>query len=467
MTERKNLRALYGALLKQDFATFIGKTFLTVDPGTSYLANWHIRLIAEHLEAARLGKIHRLIINMPPRALKSICVSVAWPAWLLGHNPQSRIMAASYSAGLAVKHSLDCRSVLNSAWYRSIFPGVQISRDQNEKTKFMTTARGFRFATSVGGTTTGEGGNFLILDDPLSPAQAMSAVTRDMANHWFDHTFASRLNDKEKGVIVLVMQRLHPQDLTGYLLAKGGWTHLSLPAVATAREDYRLDGKLFVREQGELLHPVRENTELIERAKIELGSSAFAAQYQQQPLSEEAAMVKAWWLKRYHVAPASERIVQSWDTAIKSESHHDATVCLTFVEYAGKSYLLDANVLRVEYPELKRAFYSIAEKWKPVAILIEDRASGQQLIQDARRETHLPIIARNPKSDKITRFAAVSALIEAGRVELPEQAPWLADFEAELFAFPNAPHDDQVDAFTQYLDWLRGSSWEKLRIREI
>jgi predicted phage terminase large subunit-like protein len=467
MTERKKISKLYYELLKHDLPTFIGKTFQSVDPGTRYLDNWHISLIAEYLEAARRGKFTRLIINMPPRALKSICVSVAWPAWLLGHNPSSRIMAASYSAPLAVKHSLDCRMVLQSSWYKQVFPNVQIARDQNEKYKFMTTARGFRFATSVGGTTTGEGGNFLILDDPLSPAQAMSATTRDMANHWFDHTFASRLNDKEKGVIVLVMQRLHPQDLTGYLLAKGGWTHLCLPAVATARETHDFRTVKHVRDVGELLHKERESAALIERAKIELGSAAFAAQYQQNPLSEESAMVRPWWFKRYLVAPASERIVQSWDTAIKSEAHHDATVCLTFCEHEGKSYLLDAEMLRVEYPELKRAFMMLTEKWKPQAILIEDRASGQQLIQDARRETQLPIIARNPKSDKITRFAAVSALIEAGRVLLPEQAQWLADFEAEIFGFPNVPHEDQVDALTQYLDWFRENGWKKLSIRTL
>lgn len=466
MTENKNLPYLYHQLLKYDFSTFIGKTLATINPAAGYLPNWHIDLIAEYLEAARRGDITRLIINMPPRALKSVCVSVAWPAWILGHNPKSRIMAASYAQSLSVKHSIDCRLVIGSPWYRRVFPDVVLTGDQNEKHKFMTTGRGFRFATSVGGSTTGEGGNFLIIDDPLSPMQAMSDAGRDEANHWFDHTFSSRLDDKKKGVIVLVMQRLHPQDLTGYLLAKGGWRHLCLPAVAMATETHDFGNVHKRRDIGELLHERRENKELIERAKIELGSAAFAAQYQQQPISSEGMMVRPWWFKRYQEMPAAyDRIVQSWDTAIKSGSHHDASVCLTFAEHEGKSYLLDAQVLRAEYPELKRAFSTLAEKWKPQAILIEDRASGQQLLQDARRETSLPLIARNPKSDKVTRFAAVSAMIEAGRVALPEQARWLADFESELFSFPNGTHDDHVDALTQYLDWLRASSWEKLRIR--
>ncbi len=467
MTQSKKLLENFYEVLKTDFATFIGKTFQSVDPATLYLDNWHIHLIAEYLEAARRGDFTRLIINMPPRALKSICVSVAWPAWLLGKNPASRIMAASYSAPLAIKHSLDCRMILQSPWYRHIFPQVQIARDQNEKYKFMTTARGFRYATSVGGTTTGEGGNFLILDDPLSPMQAMNETTRDMANHWFDHTFASRLNDKEKGVIVLVMQRLHQQDLTGYLLAKGGWEHLCLPAVATEREVFDFGRVKHTRKEGDLIHNERENAELIARAKIELGSAPFAAQYQQNPLADEASMVRLWWFARYEELPVAGRIVQSWDTAIKSEAHHDATVCLTFCLHENISYLLDATVIRAEYPELKRAFTTLAEQWKPNTILIEDRASGQQLIQDMRRETQLPILARNPKSDKVTRFAAVSALIEAGRVALPKHANWLPDFEAEICSFPGSPHDDQVDALTQYLDWLREQSWNKAGIKRV
>ena len=400
----------------------------------------------------------RLIINMPPRALKSICVSVAWPAWLLGHDPTSRIMAASYSSALALKHSLDCRRVITAPWYQSLFPGTQLARDQNQKHKFMTTENGFRFATSVGGTVTGEGGNFLIIDDPVNAAQAMNKHWRERASHWFDHTFASRINDKRKGVIILVMQRLHQHDLTGHLLAKGGWEHLCLPAVAQAAATYSFGEFFHHCEKGELLHPERENRALIERAKIELGSAAFAAQYLQQPQPEEGAMLRPWWFSRYRAAPlVHDRCVQSWDTAIKSGKQHDASVCLTFAEHGGEIYLLDVTVLRCEYPDLKRAFYGLAEQWMPNVILLEDKGSGQQLLQDVRRETILPVLAVHPKTDKLTRFAAVSAIIESGLVFLPEQAPWLADFESELFAFPGGAHDDQVDALTQYLDWLRMS----------
>lgn len=458
----------YDEVLKPDLSSFIAKTLNTVDPGARFLPNWHIDLIAEYLEAARRREITRLIINMPPRSLKSVCVSVAWPAWLLGHDPASRVMAASYAASLSIKHSVDCRLVVNAPWYRALFPKTVLTRDQNEKRKFMTTRRGYRFATSVGGSATGEGGNFLIIDDPMNPAQAMNAHWRNHINHWFDHTFASRLDDKKRGVIVLVMQRLHQDDLTGYLLAKGGWRHVCLPAVAAKQEVYDFGGMRARRAMGELLHPERENAALVERAKVELGSMAFAAQYQQQPVPDEGAMVRPGWFRRYRILPgAVDRWVQSWDTAIKSGGQHDASACLTVAECGGVAHVADMRCLRLEYPDLKRMFYALAEQWRPQAILIEDRASGQQLIQDVRRETALPVVTIRPQDGKITRFAAVSAMIEAGKVALPEEAAWLAGFESELYAFPGGTHDDQVDALTQYLDWLRGQAWQRLGIRSL
>lgn len=458
----------YDCLIKNNFSSFIGKTLSTVDPSVGLQSNWHIELIAEYLEAARKSEITRLIINMPPRSLKSISVSVAWPAWLLGHNPKSRIIAASYAASLSIKHSLDSRLVINSEWYKNLFPAVRLAQDQNEKHKFVTTQRGFRMASSVGASVIGEGGNFLIIDDPISPAQAMNENWRRHAQNWFDHTFSTRLNNKEAGVIVLVMQRLHVDDLSGYLLNKGGWEHLCLPAVATVTRNYSFGNVIKIFEAGEILHPDRENLRLIERAKIELGSSAFAAQYQQHPLREEGGMLRRDWLSRYSELPQKiEKTVQSWDTAIKSGAQHDASVCLTFLEAEGKSYLYDARVMRLEYPDLKKRFYAHTQECKPDVILLEDKASGQQLLQDVRRETHLPLIAIRPKADKITRFAAVCALIEAGKLVLPASAAWLADFEAELFSFPDGAHDDQVDALTQYLDWRRSQSWERLGIRKL
>ena len=457
---------LLDAALRQDLASFTAKTFHTVDPGARYLDNWHVGLICAHLEACARGEITRLIVNIPPRNLKSICVSVAWPAWLLGHDPGARIMAASYSRELSVKHALDCRLVVGSPWYRRIFPGVRLAADQNEKHKFQTTARGHRIATSVGGTATGEGADVLIVDDAHNPRQALSPTMRQAALDWFDQTFSSRLDDKRKGVIVVVMQRLHERDLTGHLLAKGGWRQVCLPAEAERRTVVDFGGVRVVRRAGDLLHPAREGPAEIARAKRELGAYAYAAQYQQRPAPLEGGIVKGAWFRRYRVAPANPvRIVQSWDTAHKAAALNDPSVCGTWAETETGYYLLDVVRRRMEYPELKRTAKGLAGKWGADAVLIEDKASGQSLIQDLRAETALPVIAARPVADKLTRMSTVSPAIEAGRVFLPEQASWLPDYEAEMTSFPNSAHDDQVDMTSQFLRWAGARRAKGPRLR--
>ncbi|MGD9538539.1 MAG: phage terminase large subunit [Alphaproteobacteria bacterium] len=458
---------LEAARLRQDFSYFLRRAFATVDPSTAYLSNWHIALIGEHLKACAAGEITRLIVNVPPRSLKSITVSVAWPAWLLGRDPTRRIVAASYSLPLALKHSLDCRLVLGADWYRRAFPALRLARDQNEKAKFVTTARGFRYATSVGGTLTGEGGDILIIDDPHDPRRAASEVERARALAWFDQTFSTRLNDKRKGAIVVVMQRLHEDDLTGHLLKKGGWHHLCLPAIAEAREEHAFGAVHKVREAGELLHPAREGEAEIARAKHELGSYGFAAQYQQRPAPLGGGLVKLGWFRRYRARPAAPRlVVQSWDTAHKAGADNDHSVCGTFAETEGGFALVELFRARLEFPDLKRAALSLAVRDRPHAILIEDKASGQSLIQALRRETTLPVVPVRPVGDKLTRMAAASAAIEAGRILLPEAAPWLADYELELSLFPNAAHDDQADMTSQFIAWMlaRGPDVPRVRV---
>lgn len=457
----------YTQLLRQDFSAFIAQAFHTVNPGTLYLPNWHIDLIADYLEATRRSEITRLLINMPPRSMKSLCVSVAWPAFLLGHDPSARILAASYSQYLALKHAQDTRLVVGSPWFERSFPAFHIQPGNNEKHKFVTSQNGFRFATSTGGSATGEGGDFLIIDDPLNPLQAASRTSREQAAQWFDQTFSTRLNDKKRGRIVVVMQRLHADDLSGHLLARGGWEHLCLSARSEARQFFHINGHHYCREAETLLHSEREGVKEMERAQRDLGSGGFMAQYQQQPLAERGGMLERRWFSRYTHAPAREtmRIIQSWDTAIKAGANHDASACLTFGETEECIFLLDAVTLRAEFPELRRAVIAQAERWRPDGILIEDKASGQSLLQDLQKSTGLPVIACLPRHDKVTRMAACSPLIESGRLALPESASWLSAFEQEILAFPQGNHDDQADALSQYLQWLlRASASPRMRV---
>src|ERR1700722_3837240 len=211
MTSLSDARTLE-ALLRSDFRAFVHKAFATLCVGQRYINTWHIEAIALQLERVRRGEIRRLIINMPPRSLKSIMTSVAFPAFLLGHDPTQRIICVSYSGDLAKKHANDFRALVEALWYRNLFPGARIGRKDSE-TEIELTARGFRLATSVGGTLTGRGAQLLVIDDPLKPDDATSEAKRNAANEWFRTTLMSRLDDKRTGSIVIVMQRVHMDDL--------------------------------------------------------------------------------------------------------------------------------------------------------------------------------------------------------------------------------------------------------------
>lgn len=298
MTGEQDVR-LAQAMFRQCLPLFVGKVFRTVSPGVEYLPNWHVYAIAEHLAACERGEIRRLIVNMPPRYLKSLVVNVAWPAFLMGHRPSTRIISASYAQSLSTKHAVDTRLVMQSTWYRAMFPGVRLSADQNEKDKFVTTARGHRIAVSVGSAVTGEGGDFLIVDDPINPQQAYNAAARWQVRQWFDHTFSTRLDDKRRGVIVVVMQRLHPEDLSGYLVERGGFDVLTLPAIAERTEYIRIGEWQMKREEDEVLHEAREDRAMLLQMQADMGAQAFAAQYQQKPVAADEGLIKLEWFVRY------------------------------------------------------------------------------------------------------------------------------------------------------------------------
>lgn len=449
---------------KSMFSFFKG-AFKIIDPGVVLQTNWHIDLICEYLEACYAREIRKLIINMPPRCLKSNTVTVAFPAWVLGQDPSERFLCSAYSSKLSTKHSVDTRLIIQSAWYRALFPKTLITYDQNEKMKFQTTERGHRIATSVGGTAIGEGGNFLISDDPINPKMAMSEVERESTNEWMDQSWSTRKNDPETSVEIIVMQRLHTNDPTGHILAEeSDWEHLVLPQVAEKKQTivFPRSGRIHFRKEGELLHPERISEATVEGYKKRLGSYGFAAQQQQRPSPLGGGIVKLLWFERYKTAPLKENcfIRLSFDTANKDKEQNDPSVCGIWLTNQNGHHLVDVWKERVLYPDLKRTAIALIHKWNPNEVLIEDKASGQQLIQDLKREmAHFAIIPMEPGGiDKITRMSNESPLIEAGGVWLPEQAPWLFDYEQEIIHFPNAPNDDQVDMTSQFLKRARAPS---------
>lgn len=451
-------RALLNTCLRRDLTSFIQRSFQSVAPGAAYRHNWHIEVIAWHLEKCLDGTITRLIITLPPRQLKSICASVAFPAWALGHHPNLRIVCASYAAELAAKHARDCRAVMISPWYRMVFPRTALDPAKNAELEYVTTSGGFRLATSLGGTLTGRGGNLIIVDDPLKSSDALSEARRESANEWFNNTLYSRLDDKARDRIVVVMQRLHADDLVGHLLARDeGWLHLNLPAIAETQKRFDLgDGRIYERGPGEALHPEREPMDTLLRIKTTMGSYDFAAQYQQDPVPLEGGLIKWSWFRVYAAPPEcreDDLVVQSWDTASKAEEVHDYSVCTTWLRRENDHYLLDVARIRLDYPRLKRLVVELARRHRADSVLIEDKGSGIQLIQDLRHDGEVRPIGIVPHQDKVTRMFTQSARIEAGNVLIPEAAPWLDDFRTEILQFPRGRHDDQVDSVSQYLSW--------------
>lgn len=454
------LERQYLEILRHDLVSFAERAFRHLNPTTDYVHNWHIDVIAEKLEDCRRGDTRRLIINMPPRHLKSHLISIAYVAWALGHDPSLQILCVSYGQDLSDKLARDTREIMQSDWYRQVFP-TRLSPTRQAVAEFVTTAQGVRIATSVGGVLTGRGADLIIIDDPLKPEDAMSVTQRKAANEWYDNTLYSRLNNKQTGSIIIVMQRLHEDDLAGYVLAKEPWVHLALPALAEADEahEYRtlFGRRQFQRKIGEALHPERETIDTLNRIRRSLGGYNFASQYQQNPMPVEGSLVKASWFKTYDESslPGSfDQIVQSWDTATKATELNDYSVCVTLGIKDKNIYILDVLRRRLEYPDLKRAVIERANAFPSPKILIEDKASGTQLIQELQNYGVRNVTAVMPSGDKLMRLHAQTATIENGFVHLPKLAPWLPEFVREMTSFPGSKHDDQVDATSQALKWL-------------
>lgn len=449
------------AFMRENFRAFLRKAYPSIRGGEPLLWNWHLDAIAYQLARIESGLTQRLLVTMPPRNLKSITISVAWVAWMLGRDPRRNFVCVSYSNELSAKLARDCRSLMQTAWYRELFPRTVVSSSRSASVDFETTMGGGRLATSITGTLTGRGGDIIIIDDPIKPEEANSDTTREAVNQWFQSTLASRLNDKASGSIVTVMQRLHQYDLAGTLLEAGGWDQLSLPAIALRDEVIPTGSKrTHIRKEGDVLHPERESLAVLEQVKASMGSMLFAAQYQQDPVPAAGNMVKAEWLLYY--PPTFEpvppgQIVQSWDTATKEGIHNDFSVCITAHVHRSEVRILDVFRRRLAFPDLKRHTIRLAREFRTQALLIEDQASGQQLIQTLRQEQPqgMPLpIARKPEGDKISRMAGATGQIEAGQLMLPEDASWLAEFKAEILGFPSVRHDDQADALTQLMNWV-------------
>lgn len=475
----------FNAILATDQIAFTEKCFNTVSPGAAYMDNWHIHCIVEHLQAVERGEISRLIINMPPRSLKSMCVSIAWPAWLLGHRPETQIMVGSFKQSLSNTLSMDCRLVIESEWYRNIFPNTMLAPDQNEKSKFKTTRRGHRLATTAGSAPTGEGGDYLILDDPIAPPQKgeqPSLGIIESTNTWISQTFLSRFNDRRSGRAVLVMQRLHEKDPTAYLMDKGSWHTLILPAKFRERTIITIGEKMWTIEEGEYLHEERLGKAELHQALEDLTPYGFSGQMLQRPTPIGGGEFKAAWLQFYdnyskNFTAKGMNIYILYDPANQKKNKERSEPDYTAIVVVGLAadnnyYILDLVRDRLNPTERIEKLMFMHRKWnkkggKPPKVVCEQYGMMTDSFYLKKRQDEsnyrFKVIEVGGQVKKEDRIRKLIPIFESERVMLPRKVLYdnvegktielvKVFIEDELTVFPVGKHDDMIDAFARIME---------------
>lgn len=430
------------------------------NPG--YIDGWFHRITCQELDSFLSDVVAkrspRLMILAPPRHGKSEMASRRFPAFALGKHPDLSIIGTSYAGDLASSMNRDTQRIIESEEFAEVFPETRMPRRGDAMYKRgsdifeIVGHKGVYRSAGRGGGITGKGGEILLIDDPLKDMEeALSDTIRNSLWDWYTSTLYTR---RAPGAGILVMlTRWHHDDLAGRLLKamrQGGeqWKVVEFPAIAEKDEEHRA--------KGEALHEDRFPLSDLLNTKTTVGSYVWGALYQQHPSPLEGGIIQTSWFKRYKVLPEEFALIfQSWDTAQKEKDANDPSACTTWgVTEEGNIYLIDVHNKRMLWPELRRTAESLAMKHNPSVVLIEDKSSGTSLVQDLQEHTNIPVLPIEPEGDKVIRAMAVSPLIEAGRVFLPEAAPWLVDYETEIAAFPTGEHDDSTDSTTQALKYF-------------
>lgn len=444
---------------------FVRLAWPVIEPGTKYVHGRHVEVMCEYLEACAAGEIRRLIINVPPGTMKSTLVGVMFPMWLWGpkKRPSERFVGISHEQSLGVRDNLKCRRLASSEWYQRLWPHVKFTRDQNEKINFENAATGFRLVATPSNIT-GRRGNFVLVDDPISVESANSEVEREKVNLWFQESLPTRMNDPENSVIILVMQRLHERDPTGFILSKNwGWEHLMLPM---RYEPARRSHGDWRSTEGELLFPERFPEHVVEELENTLKEYASAGQLQQRPTPREGGLFKRHWFDGKIVAqvPQGGRACRAWDlagTVKKTGNNPDWTVGLRMWR-VGPNFYVD-NVKRLqESPGVVMGNIKVSAKTDPRGCVIRlPKDPGQAGVAQAdnmiKELAGYSVKVVGITGDKETRARPAAVQAEAGNVYLvgdPQNDPWIERFLDELCTFPMGQHDDQVDAFADALNEL-------------
>lgn len=478
------------ARLKVSLHDFTVAAWPVLEPATPFKPNWHIDAVIEHLEAAARRDIRRLIINIPPRHMKSLNVSVLWPVWWWTFEPTVRFLTASYGDKLATRDALKSRRLIQSAWFVARFGDVfRLTGDQNQKARYENDQTGYRLATSVGGTGTGEGGDVILIDDPHKADEAESDAERQNVLDWYDGTISTRFNDPQRGVEVIVMQRLHEQDLVGHALEHGGWTHLCLPAEYEPSHPFVWPDDPR-EEPGDLLWPDHFPRPELDQLKTKLGSYRAAGQLQQRPSPAEGGILKRadWryfppaWLEEW-AGPELVALMTSWDTTMKEKTSSDYAVGTYWAATGANRYLLGRWRERAGLTETKRALRGAADHLErtyphlPLTHVVENAANGPEVVAELR-DIVQGLTLNNSRTDKSARAQAITPQLEAGNVFVPGYAlpdgsgpdpartpAWVMELIEECAQFPTGSNDDQVDSVTQGLLKMRGTNYTRTPVR--
>ncbi len=452
-----------------------------LEPGRQFYDNWHLEAICDHLEAVSRGDISQLIINIPPRFMKSLAVSVFWPAWDWLRDPTIRWLFSSYGMDLSIRDSVKCRRLIQSSWYHNNWKDrYSLTGDQNAKQRFENSKTGYRIATSVDGTGTGEGGDRIVVDDPHSQKNALSDTVRKAALDWWDQTMSTRGNDPKKTRHVVVMQRLNEDDLSGYLRRQGGYEEVVIPMRFEERRSPTSIGWTDPRtEFGELLWPERFDNTYIGQLEKKLGSYGTAGQLQQRPSPASGGVFKQWWLRYWkpHNRPdlaaplvrqpngaytqaelvelpdACDWQCQSWDMAFKDGSQNDSVSGQVWAGIEADWFLLERVNDKMDLPATLQSVIAMSARWPgSVAKYVEAKANGPAVMQMLQHKIS-GLIGVEVKDSKLARAHAVSPLFEAGNVYVPhpDLYSWVPEYVSQLCTFPNGSHDDDVDSTTQAL----------------
>jgi predicted phage terminase large subunit-like protein len=455
MGDKMNNRRLLQALLATNLLAFLERAFCDLDPRNQLLTPPYLELLAEELLDVATGASRRLIINLPPRHLKSILVSVVLPAWLLGRDPRLRIAVVSHGQGLARDLALKSRRLVDFDWYRSVFPQMRLSADRAGAMDFETTQGGGRYAASVNTGITGRGFDVIIVDDPLSAQDARSAVERERVIETYETMIVSRLDDPLRGIICVVHQRMHERDLTGHLMTQGGWRQICLPLVAEEEMTYQIGSRVWTRRMNEPLIPDLYPHDVIQKIRAERGEAIFATQYQQNPTASIGELLRPEHIRYFgDLPPDARRITISIDTATKTTPSASYTVFLVIASDSRRHYIVDVLRQRIDPVEARDAAMRLIQEYRPNTILIEDASSGPGLAQMLLERGHRSELRPTRGRGKEERFEPHLHFFVEGRILVKTDQPWTTDLVNEWLRFPFSRHDDQVDAMSQYLEWL-------------